>query len=146
MPDSVFGWVFLHLNSEYHWEKELYQNLVFLELKRQEFEIFYWRDDKNEVDFIVRKGTNIEFITQVCWNIKDNKTRKREIKGLVHACKKFGLNNGKIDDKTLDKYIAIISIRTIFTNTNILLLFLFVKIVIFQGLNLICNLFPLLTR
>ena len=38
----------------------------------------------------------IESVIQVCWNIEDEKTKKREIDALVLALKKFKLNEGLV--------------------------------------------------
>jgi len=51
---------------------------VFIELKRQDKEIYYWKNSKNlEVDFLIKEGLEIKELIQVCWNIEDEKTRKR---------------------------------------------------------------------
>ncbi|NOZ90837.1 MAG: ATP-binding protein [Epsilonproteobacteria bacterium] len=72
------------------------ENAVFLELKRQELEIYYYQDRSSECDFIVLdRGKPINAI-QVTYSIKDDKTKKREIKGLLNACKAFGLSKGLI--------------------------------------------------
>ncbi len=39
---------------------------------------------------------------QVCYQLDDPETKKREIKGLLQACKNFGLKQGKII--TYDSY------------------------------------------
>jgi len=64
----------------------LLENLVFLELKRRGKELYYWRSPKGrEIDFIVRKGAEIEEAIQVCLTLEDAKTRKREMEGLLEA-------------------------------------------------------------
>ena len=73
----------------------LLENLVFIELKRRGEEIYYHRD-KKECDFIVRKGGEIVEAIQVCKAMGDIDTRKREIEGLLDACKSYGLNKGII--------------------------------------------------
>lgn len=69
------------------------ENVVCVELMRryhhQYAEVFYYRDRSFEVDFVVAKdGTVLELI-QVSYNIASEKTRRREIKGLVEGGKKF---------------------------------------------------------
>jgi len=76
---------------------KLAENAVFLELNRRYDEIYYWKDkDGFEVDFVVKNGQNIQTPIQVCWNVDDEKTRKREENSLLRACKKFKLNSGMI--------------------------------------------------
>ncbi|MHA1673837.1 MAG: ATP-binding protein [Promethearchaeota archaeon] len=77
------------------------ENLVCMELLRRKKEIYYWKDDKHEVDFIVRDGGIIEELIQVSWNMKKDSTRKREFNGLVAACHLYKLSKGTI--LTLDE-------------------------------------------
>jgi predicted AAA+ superfamily ATPase len=73
---------------------QLLENAIFIELKRQGLEIYYYLD-KQECDFIIKKGLQIVDAIQVCYRLKtDNKDR--EIKGLLDAVKKYKLKEGKI--------------------------------------------------
>lgn len=64
----------------------LYENIVCVELLRRNQEIFYWKSKKNgEVDFLIKKGTKIETAVQVCTSLTNEKTRQREINGLLDA-------------------------------------------------------------
>ena len=72
------------------------ENAVFLELKRNYTEIFYYRDNNSECDFIVNEQNKIIQAIQVAYDISDVNTRKREIKGLLNACKNFNLDTGVI--------------------------------------------------
>jgi predicted AAA+ superfamily ATPase len=72
------------------------ENTVFLELKRRELEIFYTQNRSSECDFIVSDRGKIVKAIQVTYNMDSEETRKREIKGLVNACKQFGLKKGLI--------------------------------------------------
>lgn len=75
------------------------ENVVFLELKRSqafspEREIYYWKDiHHREVDFVVKDGTKITELIQVCWNIDDTQTKERELRSLVKAM--VELNTGQ---------------------------------------------------
>ncbi|MCK4419023.1 ATP-binding protein [Candidatus Aerophobetes bacterium] len=63
-----------------------YENLVFIELMRRGKEIFYYKSKKGrEVDFIIKKGLKIEEVIQVCYKLTAQKTRNREIEGLLVA-------------------------------------------------------------
>ena len=70
------------------------ENLVFLELKRNEDEIYYF-SEKGECDFVIRDGTKIARAIQVCYDLNQD-NREREIKGLAEAMNKFKLKEGLI--------------------------------------------------
>ena len=72
------------------------ENAVFLELKRKEFDIYYYRTSKSECDFLVFDKNTISDIIQVTFDMSDENTKKREIKGLIEACKNFNLKSGTI--------------------------------------------------
>jgi predicted AAA+ superfamily ATPase len=72
------------------------ENAVFLELKRNCSEIFYYRDSNSECDFIVNEKNKITQAIQVTYDMSDEDTKNREIKGLVNACNNFNLKNGVI--------------------------------------------------
>lgn len=67
----------------------LMENLVFLELKRRGKEIYYYSDDKSEVDFLVKDGLKVSQLIQVCYSTANMETREREIKPLVKASMKL---------------------------------------------------------
>lgn len=73
---------------------KLLENIVFIHLKSKQKELFYFRE-KNECDFVVRKGLKIEEAYQVCYNL-DDLNKEREIGGLIEALKKFNLKEGMI--------------------------------------------------
>jgi len=95
----------------------LYENCVFLELKRrlkENEEINFWKNKEGvEADFIIRKGLKVAEIIQVCYDIEDEKTKNREITGLIKCAEEFKLKKGMIitkdykDQKTLLKIIKI---------------------------------------
>lgn len=84
----------------------LYENLVFLELKRRIgdllMEIYYWRNGKREVDFVVKEGLKPTELIQVCWDIEDPNTKKRELTGLLEGMRKFKLNQGLVITEDLE--------------------------------------------
>lgn len=71
------------------------ENIVFLELKRRGYDLFY-HSDKKECDFIVRQEAGITQAYQVTASPSDTKTRKREISGLQEAMSTYGLSEGYI--------------------------------------------------
>ena len=65
------------------------ENLVFLQLKRENKEVFYHKD-KKECDFIIKQGSRIKEAIQVCYELNaDNE--EHEIEGLLEAMKLHGL-------------------------------------------------------
>ncbi len=78
----------------------LFENAVFLELKRRkppQEEIHYWRNQEGiEADFVVREGLKAKGIIQVVYAIENEKTKEREIRGLVTCVKDLGLKEGMI--------------------------------------------------
>jgi len=78
------------------------ENIVLLELKiRQTFnpgiEIFYWKDyQQREVDFVLKDGTKVKQLIQVCYNIDDMNTKERELRSLLKAMDEFKLNDGVV--------------------------------------------------
>jgi len=71
------------------------EQAVFLELRRRGKEIFFYKD-KTECDFIIQDGLDITGALQVAYAMEAEKTRQREIRGLLEACRRFGLKQGTI--------------------------------------------------
>jgi hypothetical protein len=72
----------------------LMENLVFLELKRQSKEIYFYSQANNyEVDFAIREGLKIKQLIQVCYSLAREETKKREIKSLLRASKDLKCKN-----------------------------------------------------
>lgn len=68
----------------------LLENMVFVDLLRRDYkpelDLFYYRTrNDREIDFLCRKGNNIEQLIQVCYDISNTKTLKRELDALVEA-------------------------------------------------------------
>ncbi|HUW68292.1 MAG TPA: ATP-binding protein [Candidatus Nanoarchaeia archaeon] len=74
----------------------LAENAVFVELKRHKQEVYYWKNNIGEVDFIVKDGLWPVEAIQVCWNLDDERTKKREVRALWSAMTEFDLNKGFI--------------------------------------------------
>ena len=72
------------------------ENAVFLTLRREEKELFYYRDQQSECDFVVFEKQRAVQVIQVTYDMSNAETKKREIKGLVNACKQFSLTKGLI--------------------------------------------------
>ena len=68
----------------------LLENQVFVELLRRGYDtdktLFYYRSRNNkEVDFVLRKGVSIERLVQVCYDMGNLKTEKREVDSLIEC-------------------------------------------------------------
>ena len=73
----------------------LLENMVFIELKRRGREVFY-HDGTKECDFIVREGIHIVQCIQVTVSLADERTRKREVDGLLDAARTYGTTDNLI--------------------------------------------------
>jgi len=70
------------------------ENIVFIELKRRNHEIFYYQN-KYECDFITKEGNKINSAIQVCYELTEQ-NKEREINGLIEAMTQFELKEGLI--------------------------------------------------
>ena len=95
----------------------MFENFIYMSLKRFQYDL-YFHQNGGECDFIIKEGYKISVLIQACYKLnEDNKSR--EIKGLLSAMKKFGLNKGFIVTKNQDEstkigrnIIEIISVKT----------------------------------
>lgn len=72
----------------------LLENQVFVELLRQGYDtertLFYYRSrNDKETDFVTRKGTHIERLIQVCYDLGNPKTLKREVNSLLECAQEL---------------------------------------------------------
>ncbi|MBI2470491.1 MAG: ATP-binding protein [Planctomycetes bacterium] len=62
-------------------EGRLIENMAAIELLRRGKEFYYYKTrDGKEVDFTVKEGLKVRQLLQVCYNIDNDKTKKREAK------------------------------------------------------------------
>ena len=90
----------------------LLENQVFIELVRRGYDVektmFYYRSrNDKEVDFVLRKGTQIERLVQVCYDMSNPKTEKREVDSIVECAGELKCCNLVIvtntDKRTIEK-------------------------------------------
>jgi len=75
----------------------LLEQCVFLELKRKGYRVYYYKTKNNkEVDFLARQQSRKKDLIQVCWDISDEDTKKRELDGLTQAMNELKLTNSLI--------------------------------------------------
>jgi uncharacterized protein len=94
----------------------LLENMVFMHLRRNGFDIEYVNTEKGyETDFFARHLITGEVsLIQVCWDISNEKTFARELRGLESAMAELDIDNGIIvtwdEEKELDNGINIIPV------------------------------------
>ena len=76
----------------------LLENQVFIELIRRGYDvektIFYYRSrNDKEVDFVLREGTRILQLVQVCYDMSSPKTEKREVDSIVECAGELKCDN-----------------------------------------------------
>jgi predicted AAA+ superfamily ATPase len=73
------------------------ENVVYIELLRrfrpQYTDVFYYRDQQCEVDFLIAKEGKVQQLIQVSYDISSEKTLRREISGLIKAAEMFKCEN-----------------------------------------------------
>ncbi len=92
----------------------IFENVVYLALRRKGEEIFYWKG-KGEVDFLIRKGTRIDRLINVCWEL-NKKNEKREFSGLYEAMKQFNVSNAQIIVSGYDDQVDIKGKKIVISN------------------------------
>lgn len=90
----------------------LLENQVFIELIRRGYDtdrtMFYYRSrNDKEVDFVLRKGTHIDCLVQVCYDMSSPKTEKREVDSLTECAEELNCSNLVIvtnnEERTIEK-------------------------------------------
>ncbi|MCL4377038.1 MAG: PfkB family carbohydrate kinase [Actinobacteria bacterium] len=64
------------------------ENIVAVELERRkmfnpEIEIYYFKENEKEIDFLIKAGLNVDGLIQVCKEINDYNVKNRELKILT---------------------------------------------------------------
>jgi len=86
----------------------LAETIVFLEIKRRNSEVYYWKSrDGYEVDFVIKAGQKLTGLIQVAWDVSDEATRKREDRALRRAMEELDVDSGIIltedEERTLEE-------------------------------------------
>ena len=71
------------------------ENMILLELIKSQKTVYYHANNY-ECDFLISENERISEAIQVCTDISNMETTKREVKGLINTCKEYGLNRGII--------------------------------------------------
>jgi len=96
--------------------EKMMEQTVYWELKRRNYSVYFLKNGF-ECDFVIVSATGLKNIIQVCYDISDSLTLKREVKGVVNAAKELGLKSGTIitydNNDTLEESGIVISIVTL---------------------------------
>lgn len=90
----------------------LLENQVFVELLRRGYDtdrsLFYYRSrNDKEVDFVTRRGPQVESLIQVCYDLTSERTLKREVESMIECAGELNCRNLVIvtmsDERTIEK-------------------------------------------
>lgn len=90
-----------------------FENLIFLGLLRKNYrpnyELFYYKTkDNKEVDFVLKNlNSQITQLIQVCYDISDANTERREVSALLKASQELKCDNLLIITKDIEKQVNI---------------------------------------
>jgi len=84
---------------------KLYENIVYLHLRRQTKDLYYFKQN-HEVDFYARVEGK-EYLVNVSYIIENEKTRKRELDGLLEAMDYFNLDESYLITKDEESVVEI---------------------------------------
>jgi predicted AAA+ superfamily ATPase len=91
-------------SPNHDWGK-LCENMVYIELKRRNLEVYYYREAQ-EVDFIVTRGHKAQEAIQVCYSdLEDKDTYERETRALFNCLEDLRLNRGLLLSKNREEII-----------------------------------------
>ncbi len=76
----------------------LAETIVFLEIRRRNLEVYYWKSrDGYEVDFVVKAGQKLTELIQVAWDVRvEAATQRREERALWCAMGELDVDSGII--------------------------------------------------
>jgi len=79
------------------------ETIVFLELIRRGYRVYYYKTSNYECDFLIELNGKIIILLQVSKTLKEEKTLKRELKGLIKAKNELNLKDVNLQIITEDK-------------------------------------------
>ena len=93
--DTGLANAFLH-QPQTEWGR-LLENFVFMELRRRDLHIDYYRTENGlEVDFLTTERSGSRALYQVSLDMRDARTRQREVQALTTAMQETGVSKGCI--------------------------------------------------
>jgi predicted AAA+ superfamily ATPase len=89
----------------------LLENLVAVELYRRNIEFYSFKcENGKEVDFLLRSAGAADQLLQVCYDLSEPKTRRREFQALSAAGQELGLNSATVltwDEESTETYASV---------------------------------------
>jgi predicted AAA+ superfamily ATPase len=77
---------------------KLFENLLYLDLRRQGYEVFYYKTNSGyEIDFVAKSKEDKLHLFQAVWDQEDPETRQREERALQAAENELGIKGTIID-------------------------------------------------
>ncbi|MHB1493801.1 MAG: ATP-binding protein [Thermoplasmataceae archaeon] len=76
-------------------ENDIAGTLYLISKHNHDFHFYYWNENNREVDFIIKDKQRYEAV-QVAYSVKDEKTRVREVEGLIDCATRLNLINVEI--------------------------------------------------
>ena len=94
------------------------ETVVFLELLRRGYKVYYYKTSNGlECDFIVEKENRITQLIQVTSSLKDEKTKKRELRAFFKTVEELQLKDVELlvihEDNTLNVIYDDLEIKTV---------------------------------
>jgi len=81
-------------------KSRLMENAILVEMIKRGLvpneNIFYYQRNRHEVDFVVVEKMKVKKLIQVCYDLSDIETKKREVRSLIEVMKEFRLKEGLI--------------------------------------------------
>lgn len=74
----------------------LLENMLFSNIYRNNKEIYFYKEEQGGCDFVLYERGLVKEAIQVSYSIEDANTKKKELYGLIRACKTLGLHQGTI--------------------------------------------------
>ncbi len=72
----------------------LYENVVAINLLKKFYDnVYYWKSQHEEIDFVIKNGFKVKQLIQVCYSVEDIDTKKRELRALLKASKELKCKN-----------------------------------------------------
>ncbi|MHB8395889.1 MAG: ATP-binding protein [Thermoplasmataceae archaeon] len=98
-------------------ENAVATTLYLVSRHRPEFRFYYWNENNKEVDFIIKNKQQYEAV-QVAYSVTAEKTRLREVTGLLDCCRRLNLSIGEIVtlDYTGEELVDNISVKYVSAN------------------------------